>query len=529
MKYKCPNIIIGAGPAGLQLGYFFKKADIKYIILEKSDIAGSFFTQYPHSDKLISINKKYTGSDDKEFNLRHDWNSLLSDGDKFTTYSDDYYPDKKDLVKYLNDFAKNNELNIIYNTNVVKITKVESKYVLETPEDTYICEKLIVATGLSKPNIPLNILNKYENKIKHYGEYEKDYFKKPENLEQFKNKSLLILGTGNSGYELANLLNPYCSSISIHGRNMKALAVSSHYSGDIRSIYLPFLDTFFLKSLNSMATHSQYISLNIDEQVSPKTKKTQYHVSFICSNNCKEEHPLYDASRSSFDHIILCTGWKFDTSIFDFPVKAEKYPTITHKYESVNNPNLFFIGALMHSIDYKKSSGGFIHGFRYLIKNFININYNIPYEINTFDKNDVIKISEYIYNKINSSSALYQMYGHICDFFYYDYLKKEIIYYNNVNLTSVYSKYIDYNSDIFMILTLEYGSDNITDFTKLGKKMSSIGSEAKANLLHPIITVVTKANKMIDRIHFDEDLFADFSHKDLYLKKIMRTMKMYSA
>jgi len=31
------NIIIGAGPAGLQAGYYLQKNDIEYIILERKD------------------------------------------------------------------------------------------------------------------------------------------------------------------------------------------------------------------------------------------------------------------------------------------------------------------------------------------------------------------------------------------------------------------------------------------------------------------------------------------------------------
>ena len=42
-------------------------------------VEGSFFTRYPRHDKLISINKRFTGKTNKEFNMRHDWNSLLSD------------------------------------------------------------------------------------------------------------------------------------------------------------------------------------------------------------------------------------------------------------------------------------------------------------------------------------------------------------------------------------------------------------------------------------------------------------------
>jgi hypothetical protein len=48
-----------------------------FVIIERSSAAGSFFERYPRQRKLISLNKRFTGRADAEFNLRHDWNSLL--------------------------------------------------------------------------------------------------------------------------------------------------------------------------------------------------------------------------------------------------------------------------------------------------------------------------------------------------------------------------------------------------------------------------------------------------------------------
>jgi len=42
-----------------------------------------------------------------------------------------------------------------------------------------------------------------------------------------------------------------------------------------------------------------------------------------------------------------------------------KFPDIFHNYESQHVPNIFFAGTTTHSLDFKKSAGGFIHGFRY--------------------------------------------------------------------------------------------------------------------------------------------------------------------
>lgn len=70
--------VLGAGPAGLQMAYFLQRAGRDYAVFERAPRPGSFFTRYPRHRKLISINKRHTGKANAEFNLRHDWNSLLS-------------------------------------------------------------------------------------------------------------------------------------------------------------------------------------------------------------------------------------------------------------------------------------------------------------------------------------------------------------------------------------------------------------------------------------------------------------------
>jgi len=45
--------------------------------------------------------------------------------------------------------------------------------------------------------------------------------------------------------------------------------------------------------------------------------------------------------------------------------RKSKYPKIDFGYESVDYPGLYFVGTATHSLDLRKSAGGFIHGFRY--------------------------------------------------------------------------------------------------------------------------------------------------------------------
>ena len=45
--------------------------------------------------------------------------------------------------------------------------------------------------------------------------------------------------------------------------------------------------------------------------------------------------------------------------------KLSKYPRIHYNHEVHNVPGMFIAGTASHSLDHRKSAGGFIHGFRY--------------------------------------------------------------------------------------------------------------------------------------------------------------------
>jgi len=551
------NIIIGCGPSGLQLGYYFNNINEDYIILEKSEIAGSFFNKFPHSDELISINKVYTGKNIEDFNLRHDWNSLLNNHVNYDFYdinnksinmkdiTDKYFPLRNDMVSYLNLFCKEYNINVKYNINVINIEKKDNVFFITCDNEIWTCEKLIIATGLSKPNIPINIIN-CEKYIKHYSDYSKNYFLDTKNLEKYKNKKILILGNGNSAFELGNILNNYCANIIIVGKNKINHAFLSHYAGDLRSKYLSFHDTFLLKSQNAidfnLCTCCDFLIIEHEEN---NTK--YYKIGKIIDNVFNNLYP----NIILFDEIINCTGWRFNNDIFNINTKPllddnNKYPQITSEYESVNISNLYFIGALMHVFDTKKSSGGFIHGFRYLINNFIKINYT---NFNFLIFNKISELTIYFLKRINTSSSLYQMYGQLCDIIYIE--NNTFIYYEHIPISYLFSnknKKIIFPKSYIYIITLEYGDK--PDFVDFISKKSYIGSENLSLFLHPVIRVFNNNNnnllkqfnnnffislyknylnieELIDIHHFDENIIAEFTSTKDYYNKFIRILKSH--
>src|SRR6266508_1788059 len=127
-------LVVGAGPAGLQLGQHLAEAGRDYLVLEAGSSPGTFFRTFPRHRRLISINKVHTGTDDPELNLRMDWNSLLSPDPRLLLrhYSSRYFPDAGDLARYLADYADALALNVRYNTRVARIGRVEQGFEVAT-------------------------------------------------------------------------------------------------------------------------------------------------------------------------------------------------------------------------------------------------------------------------------------------------------------------------------------------------------------------------------------------------------------
>ena len=200
--------IVGAGPAGVQLGEFLYEDKLDYVLIDKASQVGSFFATLPVHRGLISINKKHTrageGSATSDFALRHDWNSLLDGGSHvapFQERSDDYWPHADDVSDYLQDFGQRqvDGGKVLLRHEVTRVLPVPlgadtpARYVLEVTNNAtaaqlrLACEVLVMSHGLGVPHKPSNTYQRLNEFAVGYEELA------PWNSKEFTDKRILIL------------------------------------------------------------------------------------------------------------------------------------------------------------------------------------------------------------------------------------------------------------------------------------------------------------------------------------------------
>jgi len=501
-------LIIGAGPAGLQLAALLEQDGRRsYLVLEAGATPGTFFTRFPRHRQLISINKPHTGTDDPELNLRLDWNSLLSDDPalRFTRYTERYFPHADVMVRYLADFAAATGVRVSYDSRVVRVSRAADGTfeVLVKDGTTYRARRVIAATGVSKPYVaPIPGIELAEG----YGEMSVD-------PRDFLDQRVLIIGKGNSAFETAENLMETTTLIHVAGPGSIRMAWRTHYVGHLRAVNNNFLDTYQLKSANAVLDgHVLGIERDADG----------YRVRFAFSRANDVVKEL------RYDRVLVCTGFRFDPTIFDESCRPEltinnRFPAQTVEWESVNVPDLFFAGTLTQVLDFKKSTSGFIHGFRYGVRALHRMlerrYHDVPWPAEKLDA-DAASLADAVIARVNRSSALWQLFGFLADVLtvagtdarYHE--EVPVGYFTQVGLSTP-----DHQVEHAFVVTLEYGPehDKVDPFDVSVSRVAqdSVGQAHDAAYLHPVVRY-HRDGKVVATHHLAENLENRWDRPDVH-------------
>ena len=494
-------LVIGAGPAGLQLGYYLQKAKRSYLIVEAGPTPGTFFTRFPRHRTLISVNKIYTGYDSPEVSMRFDWNSMLSDDFEplFQKFSSAYFPKAEDFVTYLNDFARAHELNIRYETRIQKISRGQFFTLVAQNGDRFSTRRLIVATGVTKPYIPavkgMDLIEQYVDVSI--------------NPADFKNQRVLIIGKGNSAFETADNLVATAAVIHVASPNSLKLAWKTHFVGHLRAVNNNFLDTYQLKTQNAV----------LDATIEKIERRgSKLAVQFSYSHATGEHEDIL------YDRVIGCTGFRFDASMFDETCQPElvinnRFPSQTSAWESTNVPELYFAGTLTQARDFKKTNSGFIHGFRYNARALAHV-LDSRYHSTRWPSSEVAvspdAVTSTIVSRVNESSALWQQFGFLGDALVVQKGARTARYFREVPVDYAREGHLSPGDDCYVI-TLEFGHIDGDPFA-VQRHPDPVMAE-KSTFLHPVIRKYS-AGQMVSELHLLEDLFGEWKNPDVHVKPL---------
>ena len=286
--------IVGAGPAGLQAAYLLRKKGLNVCLLERGPAVSGFFRRFPRHRNFISINKVHTGLADEGAQMRYDWNSLLNDeGLKLGSRTTRYFPKADDYVSYLEDFAVLLGDSIVYDAEVAQISKSDGTFEVTSKDGRqFYAAHVIVSAGVTKPWLPdVPGIELTEN-----------YMEFDATKERFNNKRVLILGKGNAAFECAQQMLEHASAIDVMSPNPIKFSWDTHFVGHVPAVNVQFMDTYQLKSQNAVV-----------DAAPTRIKKDGDEYVVTARMTAAEGHDIV----LRYDHVICCTGFRFDAEIFD--------------------------------------------------------------------------------------------------------------------------------------------------------------------------------------------------------------------
>ena len=173
-------VVIGAGQAGLALGYFLRLQDRRFVILERADSVGSAWRERWRSLTLFTP-RRYSALPQVAF-----------PGDP------DGYPTRDEVIGYLERYAETFELPIELSREVERVERGDDgRFRLAVDGRTILADEVVVATGpFQVPYVP-TLAEKLDGSV--FQTHAVGY-QRPEDVPA---GTVLVVGGGNTGFQIA--------------------------------------------------------------------------------------------------------------------------------------------------------------------------------------------------------------------------------------------------------------------------------------------------------------------------------------
>jgi indole-3-pyruvate monooxygenase len=188
------TLIIGAGPAGLAAAACLKKRGASFVIVERGTRVGSSWRRHYERLHLHTV-KNHSALPYLDFPAETP-----------------RYPSRDQTIAYLEQYANHFGLIPQFGEEVDSVTFCDQGWITTTKDRVYRSKQVIVATGYNAiPHVPTWPGQEcFRGRIQHSGEYR--------NGKPFCGQSVLVIGFGNSGGEIAMDLQEHGAHVTMSVR-----------------------------------------------------------------------------------------------------------------------------------------------------------------------------------------------------------------------------------------------------------------------------------------------------------------------
>ncbi|HEX6700631.1 MAG TPA: NAD(P)/FAD-dependent oxidoreductase [Gaiellaceae bacterium] len=309
--------VIGAGQAGLTMGYYLARQRRRFVILEAaSSIGAAWRTRW--DSLLLFTPRRYSALA-----------GLAFPGDP------DGYPTRDDVIAYLEQYAATFELPVELDSGVRRLTAADGSLVLELDDRSIEADQVVVATGpFQVPNVP-RLAGDLAPEV--FQTHSTGYMR-PSDVPE---RTVLVVGGGNTGYQIAKEMS---ATRAVH------LAVGSRQK--------PLPQRLLGRDLFWWLTKTRLIDQSIDSRIG---RRLQSEDTLIGSSprELKRRHGVdikprvlgasgrtisfANGEELDVDAVIWATGYRSDYSWIEAPV-LDRDGRVRHRRGVTDVPGLYFLG-----------------------------------------------------------------------------------------------------------------------------------------------------------------------------------------
>jgi putative flavoprotein involved in K+ transport len=309
--------VIGAGQAGLAMGYFLLQKGIPFVILERADSIGPAWRERWDSLTLFTP-RRYSSLPGLPF-----------PGDP------DGYPTRDEVINYLERYAETFDLPVELSSEVRELRAEEGRFELEVDGRTRSAEQVVVATGpFQTPYVP----RLAEDLSPEIFQTHSTGYRRPSELP---NGAVLVVGGGNTGFQIAKELSATHDVVLSVGSRQRPLP--QRFAG--RDLFWWLTKTRALSTTVESRLGSRLRDREMLIGSSPRELRRRYGVEIKPRAVAADWRMIRfeDGSEVEVDAVIWSTGYRPDYSWIKLPI-FDSDGRLRHRRGVTDVPGLHFLG-----------------------------------------------------------------------------------------------------------------------------------------------------------------------------------------